>query len=146
LGKDTGDQLQELIQVRDYLKGKGYDAELIRDLPEIPMMSNEEKVRLWALVSRFVVMVDRVPAGHLAEYQMLKEQRTITAFLRPIGSGSTYMIGDEALVDINYVHLFEFTDTPLGILDLVQAWAEKIAEQRATAYNKAYPWRDKHPS
>jgi hypothetical protein len=146
LGKDTGDQLQELIQVKDYLKGKGYDAELIKDLPEIPMMSNEEKVRLWALVSRFVVMVDRVPAGHLAEYQILKEQRTITALLRPIGSGSTYMVGDDSLVDINYIRLFEFSDTPLSILNSVQEWAEKIAEQRAVAYNKAYPWRDKRPS
>jgi len=143
LGKDTGDQLQELIQVRDYLKGKGYDAELIKNLPDIPMMSNEEKVRLWSLASRFVVMIDRVPAGHLVEYQILKEQRTITAFLRPAGSGSTYMIGDDALVDINYMQLFEFNDTALSILDSVKTWAEQIAEQRATAYNKAYPWRDK---
>jgi len=142
LGKDTGAELHELIQVRDYLKGIGYDAELIKDLPEIPMMSNEEKVRLWGLVSRFVVMVDRSPAGHLAEYIILREQRTILALLRPRGHGSTYMIGDDQLVDSNAVHLFEFDGSPLETLDPVKKWAEMTVQKRAFQYNKAYPWRD----
>ena len=142
LGKDTGAELHELIQIRDYLKGIGYDAELIKDLPEIPMMSNEEKVRLWCLVSRFVIMVDRSPAGHLAEYVILREQRTILALLRPRGHGSTYMIGDDQLVDSNAVRLFEFDETPLKTLDPVKKWAEMTVQKRTSQYNKAYPWRD----
>jgi hypothetical protein len=142
LGKDTGAELHELIQIRDYLKGIGYDAELIKDLPEIPMMSNEEKVRLWCLVSRFVIMVDRSPAGHLAEYVTLREQRTILALLRPRGHGSTYMIGDDQLVDSNAVRLFEFDETPLKTLDPVKKWAEMTVQKRTSQYNKAYPWRD----
>jgi hypothetical protein len=146
LGKDTGTELQELIQVRDYLRGKGYDAELIKDLPEIPMMSNEEKLRLWTLVSRFAVMVDRLPGGHLTEYPYLKEQRTILALLRQRGAGSTYMIGDDHMVDMNFIRLFEFDSTPLSVLGPVMAWAEEIAQKRTTAYNKAYPWRDQRAS
>jgi len=142
LGKDTGKELQELIQVRDYLRGKGYEAELIKDIADIPMMSNEEKVRLWALVSRFVVMVDRVPAGHIAEYMMLKEQRTIMALLRPSGTGSTFMIGDAHMVDLNFVQLFEFDSTPFNVLENVVSWAESIAKKRIDSYDKAYPWRD----
>jgi hypothetical protein len=142
LGKDTGPELQELVQVRDSLRGMGYDAELVKDLPEIPMMSVEEKVRLWSHVSRFVVMVDRVPAGHIAEYVMLKEQRTILALLRPKAGGSTRMIGDEGMVDINYIHQFEFGSTPLGVLSEARDWAETIVRDRTVAYDKAYPWRD----
>jgi hypothetical protein len=143
LGKDTGNELLELIQVRDYLRGLGYDAELIKDLPEIQMMSNEEKVRLWTLVSRFVVMVDRLPAGHLVEYLAIREQRTIMALLRQQGHGSTYMIGDDAKVDLNFIKVFEFDVTPLSVLNSSREWAEKIVQERTTAYNKAYPWRDK---
>lgn len=141
LGKDSGIELQELLQVRDYLRGKGYNAQLVTDLPEISEMSNEEKVRLWTISSRFCVMVDRVPAGHIAEYLMLRGQRSILAVLRPSQVASTYMVGDDTLVDINFIRVFEFEQTPLRVLDNVIAWAEEIARARAIAYTKAYPWR-----
>jgi len=51
-------EYSELIRVRDYLRTE-YRAVLIKELPEIPSMSLEEKVRLWASASRFCVMVDR---------------------------------------------------------------------------------------
>ena len=143
LGKDTGPELEELIQVRDSLRGMGYDAELVKDLPEIPMMSNEEKVRLWTMVSRFAVIVDRVPAGQIAEYIMLREQRTIVALVRPIGAGSTYMIGDDSSVDVNFIRRFEFEYTPLSVLRAATDWAEGMVRERAAAYDKAYPWRDR---
>ncbi len=141
LGKDTGTHLQELTQVRDYLRRRGYSAELIKDLPEIPMMSYEEKVRLWALVSRFCVMVDRIPAGHISEYVFLRQGRSILALLRPQGSGSTYMIGDDSLVDLNHIRTFEFKSTAINVLPNVIEWTEALTIERAGAYNKAYPWR-----
>ncbi|MCL0064619.1 hypothetical protein M1N84_01800 [Dehalococcoidia bacterium] len=141
LGKDSGTELDELIQVRDYLRGRGYNAQLIRYLPEISEMSNEEKVRLWTLSSRFCVMVDRIPAGQIAEYLMLRGQRSILAVLRPFQSASTHMIGDDTLVDINFIRIFEFEQTPLTVLDDVIAWAEEIARTRSKAYDKTYPWR-----
>jgi hypothetical protein len=142
LGKDSGPELEELREVRDFLRARGYDADLIKELPEIPMMSNEEKVRLWAIVSRFCVMIDRMPTGHIAEYPFLREQRSILAVLRPRGSGSTYMIGDDHLVDVNFINVCEFEETPLNVLDEVIEWAEGIAAERVEAYRGAYPWRD----
>lgn len=141
LGKDSGPDLLELIQVKDYLRGKGYNAELIKGLPEIPMMSNEEKVRLWTLSSRFCIMIDRDPAGHIAEYQILKSQRTILAFLRPVGVGSTYMIGDDELTDLNFIKTFEFEQAPLEVIDDVIDWAEKFVSERMKKYENFYPWR-----
>ncbi len=141
LGKDTGAELDELLRVRDYLRGLGYEARLIKDLPEIGPMSNEQKVRLFAQLSRFCVMVDRVPAGHIAEYGHLKDQRTTLAFLRPRGSGSTYMIGDADLVDLNYIRRFEFDGRAETVLAEAVAWAEGIERARESAYGAAYPWR-----
>jgi hypothetical protein len=142
LGKDSDDfHLNELLQIRDFLRNKGYRADLIKDLPEIPMMSNKDKVRLWTIASRFCIMVDRTPSGHIAEYEILRQQSTIFAFMHPKGTGSTRMIGDDALVDVNYIHPFAFASSPLEALEDAITWAEQMAKARQDAYDREYPWR-----
>jgi hypothetical protein len=155
LSKDSGvvvlgsyspsESKEELLQVRNQIRAMGYDAQLVVDMPEFPMMSNEEKVRLWTIVARFSVMVDRVPSGHIAEYMMLKEQRSILAMVRPRGVASTSMIGDASLVDIRHIRIFEFDDTPLEALDEAVRWAEALATERAQQYDAAYRWRRSEP-
>lgn len=140
-GKYSEPEMSELLQVRDYLRIKGYDAYLLKDLPEHPSMSLEEKVKLWSLASRFCVMVDREPSGHLVEFPYLKENRVILALLRPKDKGSTYMIGNENLVDIQYIRIFKFEKSPLEVIDSAVGWAEKIVIKRIEEYKKAYPWR-----
>jgi hypothetical protein len=142
LGSYASPHDEELIQVRDHLKSLGYEAELILDLPDTADMSNEDKVRFWTTAARFCVMVDRAPSGHIAEYVILREQQSIVALLRPRGDRSTYMIGDEHLVNVNHIRLFEFQGTPLSALGEVVQWAEFIAQERAEAYGGVYPWRD----
>jgi hypothetical protein len=138
-GKDSDpEMLRELLRARDYLIAKDYDAYLLRDLPEHPSMSLEEKVKLWSLASRFCVMVDREPSGHLVEYPYLKSVGVVLAVLRPKGTGSTYMIGAERSPDIK---LFEFINSPLETLDTVITWAEEIIREKIVLYGKAYPWR-----
>jgi hypothetical protein len=141
-GKYTEPEINELFQIRDYLRTKGYDAYLLRDLPEHPSMSLEEKVKLWSLSSRFSVMVDREPSGHLVEFPYLKENRVILILLRPKDKPSTYMIGDESLVDINYIRIFEFRKSPLEVIDAAIKWAEELVKKRIKKYEKVYPWRN----
>lgn len=143
LGKDNGPELEPMLQVRDYLRSRSYDAWLIKELPEIAMLTNEEKVRLYTLSARFNVMIDQTAAGHIVEYLINREDRSILAVLRPVRSGSTWMIGDDPLVDVNFIKIFEFEGTPVQQVDNAIQWAEKIAQARADAYNKAYPWRRK---
>lgn len=140
LGKDSPPELTELLHVRDYLRSKDYDAWLIRQAPECRAMSNEEKVRLWAGAARFSVMVDRTPAGHIAEYMMLREQRSVLAYLRPRGRGSTFMIGDSHLADVNHIREFEFDQSPLECLDEAVQWAEAFIHDRELKYDVHYPW------
>lgn len=141
LGKDSDSEtLDELIQVKDFLLSKNYDALLIKELPEIPETSNLQKVRMWTSAARFCVMVDRYPSGHIAEYNLLKEQETIFAFLRPKNGGSTYMIGDSE-VNQTFIKTFVFTSSPISVLDQVITWAEEKIKERVDFYNKTYPWR-----
>jgi hypothetical protein len=138
-GKDSDpEMLRELLRVRDYLVSKNYDAYLLRDLPEHPSMSLEEKVKLWSLASRFCVMIDREPSGHLVEYPYLKSVGAVLAVLRPKGTGSSYMIGAERSPDIKF---FEFINSPLETLDTAITWAEKMIREKIKLYGKAYPWR-----
>jgi hypothetical protein len=140
-GKYTGLEKNDLLHVRDHLISKNYDAHLLEELPEHPSMSMEEKVRFWSSATRFSVMIDREPSGALVEYQLLKDGRVVLALLRQKGEFSTRMIGDEPLVDMNYIRIFEFETSPLEVIDEAIAWAEEVVKKRINAYGKLYPWR-----
>lgn len=143
LGSYAVPHLGELLQVRDYLTKRGYDANILEDMPEAPAMSLPDKVRTWTATARFCIMVDRVPSGHLIEYQICLAQQSILALLRPQASGSTYMLGDEQLASVNHIRVFEFRESPLTELDHAVNWADKLAAERAKAYGgEAYPWRN----
>lgn len=142
LGKDSDESsLQKMYEVKGYLAGRGYEPVMLKELAEIPQWSNEEKVRAWGAGVRFSVVIDIEPSGHLAEFEMLKQQRVILAVLRPKVGGSTYMIGDEHLTDMGHVNFFEFHKSPLDVMDAVISWAEGLTSKRADAYNRIYPWR-----
>ena len=131
----------ELMQVRDYLRRVGYDAVLIKDLPELPEQSLPDKVRLWTTASRFCVMVDREASGHIKEYEMVKSQHKPLIMLRPEDSGSTWMIGDDEIVDLNYVKTFEFSENPLAELEGAIQWVEDLLSERGRSYPEFYPWK-----
>ncbi|WP_148708210.1 hypothetical protein [Haloferax sp. Atlit-12N] len=131
----------ELRQIRDYLIRLGYDAFLIKDLPAPDEMSLEEKVKLWTTASRFCIMVDRDASGHIKEYEIVKSERKPLVFLRPEDRGSTWMIGDDELVDLNYIKTFEFSGSPLGKTKEGVQWAEKLLKDRGKKYPEFYPWK-----
>lgn len=137
LGAYQPDAHDELVRVRDYLtQARGYDAALIEDFPDLRAQSPSDKVRMWTVAARFCVMVDRVPAGHVAEYEMLSNQHTILALLRQRGHGSTSMIGEAHIVDLKFFELFEFATSPLEVLDDAVAWAEDVIKKREAAYRR----------
>lgn len=140
LGSYAEPECRELVSVRDALRSKGYEAHLIMDLPEIPEMSLDQKVRLWTLASRFNVMIDRFPSGHVAEYQVLKSQSAVLALIRPKGGGSTFMIGND-VADVNFIRSFEFQDSPLECLPMVVRWAESFVLSKTSSLGDYYPWR-----
>ena len=50
-----------------HVASKGYDAGIIKQLPELLSMSNSQKVRMWTISCRFCIMIEREPSGHINE-------------------------------------------------------------------------------
>lgn len=141
LGNYDDPHEDELRQIRDYLIRLGYDAFLIKDLPARDEMSLGERVKLWTTASRFCIMVDREASGHIKEYEIVKSERKPLVLLRPEDDGSTWMIGDDEIIDLNYIKTFEFTGSPLGKTEEGIQWAENLLKERGKAYPEFYPWK-----
>lgn len=154
LGAYREQALANLRSVRDFVRSLKmsptdhqeqsllYNGDLVLDIPDLlEDQSNEQKVRMWALMARFVILVDDVPSGAIAEYAFLRQDRVIVALLRPRSGGSTGMIGDEPLTDINYIRAFEYEESPLEVVADAVLWAEEFVQARAAAYNDAYKHR-----
>jgi hypothetical protein len=140
LGKDT----PLLRRIRDELRTLKYNAFLVKEQPDLPGQSPEEKAKLYALMSKFAVMEDSVASGHIAEFEYCKNNRVVLAVLRQKGRGSTWMIGDAPLVDLNYIGSFEYTEKSLhGVLLEASKWAESFIQRRVDSYGKRFPWTTK---
>ena len=141
LGKDTEPEIHDLIKIQNYLKTKNYNALLIKQIPDIDVHSNEEKVRLWVMLSKFVVMYDTNPSGHIFEYSIVRDSTRITAILRKKNTGSTFMIGDHGILGHDFMKTFEFNQDPVEPLDDAIKWAERSSAKRAKEFNEKYHWR-----
>jgi len=142
LGKDTSPEVDVLRRIRDELRTINYNAFLVREEKDIPCQSPEEKVKLLTLMSKFTVMEDSTASGHIAEFEYCKNNRVPLVLLRKKGKGSTWMIGDAELVDVNFIRTFEYSEDHLHEV-LVEAtkWAEEFIHRRADAYQGYFPWR-----
>lgn len=143
LGKDTGRGLKTLKRIGKELVKQGYEPIFVKEQKILPpSVSPEEKVKALTLLSRFAVMEDTLPSGHIVEFEYCKNNRVILAILRKRGRGSTWMIGDADLVDVNYIKRFEYDDKTFeDVLRAVVFWAEGILKKRVDAYEKYFPWR-----
>lgn len=140
LGKYRNGEKNKLDGIRDYLISRNYEAYLLEDLPEHPTMSTERKVKSWAVASRFSVMLDLSPSGHIAEFTHIDSVKEILAVLRVKGKRSTYMIGNKCSPDTPYIKIFEFEKTPLEVINDAIKWAENHLKKRKKTFNE-YPWR-----
>ncbi|WP_141551701.1 hypothetical protein [Natrinema sp. CBA1119] len=141
LGKYDNDELErQLEEVSNALEARGYQAPLIKDLPSHPSHSMPRKVKLWAIASRFCVIIDRDPSGHLVEYSDLKNEGILLAILRKKGSGSTRMIAHEEFSS-KYIRVFEFDDSPVQVIDDVITWVESEIDGFEDYYSDLYDWR-----
>ncbi len=133
LGSYKPERRAELESVRDALRAIKYSADLIEDFPDAPFLDVEQKVRWWTLTSRFCVLVDHEPSGHLVELDILTQQRTITAIARPHGRPSSAMLAKDPSRDYTFIRAFSYEKSPLEILPQCSLWAESQFRARTNS-------------
>jgi type I restriction-modification system DNA methylase subunit len=143
LGKYGGATEAELLDVRNELRDKGYEAYIDRDLEDFPTQDLSGSVTTTMRLAKFCVMVDREASGHLNEYQLAQLNRTVLARLTPEDGGSSQMIGSAEMIDVNYIQEFEFEIRPQERLSEAVDWAEEMVSKRRKKYNEMYDWRER---
>ena len=135
----TPPELELLRTIARSLQSAEYRPILVKDLPDVEEMSNEDKVRSFADASRFVVLENTFPAGQIAECKILSTNRIVTVFLRQEGAGSSYMVTDYHK-DFDFMEEFTYRNASPESLRLALEracdWAERKIEERRQFFNE----------
>jgi hypothetical protein len=141
LGKDTDEALDRLRLIASRLEALGYYAVIIKDQPDKLGESVLQKVMRHALSSKFVVVENTDPSGHLYEIPHVgKAAECVIAFLQEDGRGATWMFEDAFARN---KHWQKFVYPKGGIeksVDEAAAWAEDFVKQFGAFQQRVLPW------
>lgn len=141
LGKDTGESLELLKEIQAELEALGYFVYLIKEQPDKLGESIIQKVLRYALSSKFIIVENSEPSGHLYEIpHVTKMAECVTALLQQEGKGATWMFED---VYAKSQNCRKFTYQPDALGAVVRAaaeWAEGFSKQFADYQKQALPW------
>lgn len=129
LGGYRPDLLRDLESVRDSIDPRKYSPVLISQIQDLPSASNRDKVRFWSAAARFCVVIDDQPSGHIDELNILQDNRTITAILRPRGRSSSQMLDSDPSQYYLFMRSFAYERSPLEALSPALSWAEAKARE-----------------
>lgn len=114
LGKDTGPALDRLKRIESKLQELGYYTYIIKEQPDRIGEGVAQKVMRHALSSRFVIIENSEPSGHLYELpHVAKAAECVTIVLQEEGKGATWMFED-AYAKHKHWHKIEHKDSSLG--------------------------------
>jgi hypothetical protein len=144
LGKDTGAGLDRLKAIKGKLEELGYYIYIIKEQPDRLGESIVQKVLRYALSSKFVLIENTEPSGHLYEIpHVAKAGECVTVVLQEEGKGATWMFED-AYAKHKHWHKLAYRDG--GLEDAVEkaaAWAEKFIADFAEYQIANLPWLKK---
>ena len=141
LGKDTGPSLHLLKRIAARLEDLGYFTYIIKEQPDKVGEGIIQKVMRYALVSKFVVVENTEPSGHLYEFpHVAKMAECVTAVLQEAGKGATWMFEDGYAKHPHW-HKFEYEVDQLdATVDAAAAWAEEFVQGFGDYQKKVLPW------
>lgn len=144
LGKDTGPALDRLQRIEIRLQELGYYTYIIKDQPDKPGEGVVQKVLRYALSSKFVLIENTEPSGHLYEIpHVSKAAECATVVLQEEGKGATWMFED-AYAKHRHWHKLEYQENDLeGAVDMAAEWAEAFVRDFADYQVKVLPWLGK---
>jgi hypothetical protein len=141
LGKDTGNSLKLLKHIQRELEFSGYSVYIVKEQPDRRGESIIQKVQRYALSSKFVIVENSEPSGHLYEIpHVAKMLECITVFLEEKGRGATWMFED-IYGKSKHLRKFVYTkNTFQAELKKAVNWAEQFSKQFALFQKNVLPW------
>ena len=95
LGKDVGQALDRLKRIAAELEPLGYHTYIMKEQPDKAGESVIQKVLRHALSSKFVLIENTEPSGHLSAIpHVAKAAECVTVVLQEEGKGATWMFED----------------------------------------------------
>jgi hypothetical protein len=144
LGKDTGEGLKLLKRIQSHLDDLGYYTYIIKEQPDVIGESVMQKVLRFGLSSRFVIIENSEPTGHLYEFPHITKFAELTSIvLQRQGEGSTWMFED-LYHKLQNIKKFEYTNDNLEeVINNGVDWAKAYLESFSDYQKQKLPWLPK---
>jgi hypothetical protein len=141
LGKDSGPALDVLKRIASKLQELGYYTYIIKEQPDRIGESVVQKVLRYALSSKFVIIENSEPSGHLYEIPHVTElAECVTVVLQEEGKGATWMFED-AYAKHNHWRKILYPEGNIEkAVEQAATWAEECIKQFAKYQIDHLPW------
>jgi len=141
LGKDTGAGLVLLKKIQTHLDNLGFYTYIIKEQPEKIGESVIQKVLRYGLSSRFVIIENTEPTGHLYEFpHVAKLAELVCIVLQKEGKGATWMFED-LYHRLKSIKKFEYENVDLETqIDKGIKWANNYLKNFGEYQLKKLPW------
>jgi len=141
LGKDTGDGLALLKQIQAHLTNLGFYTYIIKEQPDQIGESVMQKVLRYGLSSKFVIIENSEPTGHLYEFPHITKFAELTSIvLQREGEGSTWMFED-LYPRLKSIKKFEYSANDLeNQIDAGIEWAGDYLKSFGDFQKDKLPW------
>ena len=141
LGKDTGDGLEKLKSIAAELEKLGYYTYIIKEQPDKIGESIIQKVLRFALSSKFIIIENSEPSGHLYEIpHVSKMAESVTIVLQEEGEGATWMFEDAYVKHKHWKKFLYTSDTLENDIKKAVTWAEEFIREFGQFQKATLPW------
>lgn len=141
LGKDTADGLILLKTIQNYLDDLGFYTYLIKEQPDKIGESVMQKVLRYGLSSKFVIIENSEPSGHLYELPHITKLAELTTIvLQKRDTGATWMFED-LYPRLKNIQKFEYEDDDLEKqINAGIEWANSYLKSFSDYQKRILPW------
>jgi hypothetical protein len=119
----------------------GYNPLLVREVPDQPAQDLRQKVTMLGSLSRFVIIDDTSPSGHLVETVICLDNDWVTIILRPHGIGSSWMAAGASVASKVVLEQAYSPNCLDAVLKPAVEWAEAKVAELQRKFESTYPWR-----
>ena len=141
LGKDTGSALETLKHIAAKLESLGYYPYIIKEMPDRPGEGVIQKVLRYALSSKFVIIENSEPSGHLYEIpHVTKLAECVTGVLQENGRGATWMFEDAYAKHKHWRKFTYGTGDIEAATENVAHWCEEFLKEYFEYQKTHLPW------